>query len=120
MWHSGNYNENVVSMEIFKSYHLFGLHFYISSRKMSRKTNCTEIINKNRRKLRIIKRKLYKESGGCCQECGAEFEMSGLEIHHIIPVIERPDLMGDLGNMELLCHDCHVQVHQEWYAVNDF
>lgn len=98
-------------MEIFKSYHLFGLHFYISSRKMSRKTNCTEIINKNRRKLRIIKRKLYKESGGCCQECGAEFEMSGLEIHHIIPTSENRALAVSVHNIQLVCPECHARLH---------
>ena len=98
-------------MEIYKSCHFFGLHFYISSRKMSRKTNCTEMINKNRSKLRTIKRKLYKESGGCCQECGEKFEMGGLEIHHIIPTSENPKLVVSMHNIHLVCPECHARLH---------
>lgn len=98
-------------MEIFKSYHLFGLHFYISSRKMSRVSNCTDIINKNRRKLRTIKRMLYRESGGRCQECGAEFEMRGLEVHHIIPTSENRALAVSVHNILLVCPECHAKLH---------
>ena len=98
-------------MEIYKSFHFFGLHFYISNRKMTRRTNCTEIQNKNRSKLRAIKKKLYKESGGCCQECGEKFEINGLQIHHIIPTSENPKLVVSMRNIHLVCPECHARLH---------
>lgn len=98
-------------MEVFKSYHMFGLHFYISSRRMSREQNCSARIRENRKKLRVIKRSLYKKSGGCCQECGKKLEMDGLEIHHIIPTSENPNLVVSINNIHLVCPECHARLH---------
>lgn len=33
------------------------------------------------------------------------------EIHHIVPQIDRPDLVMDADNLMALCHDCHNARH---------
>ena len=35
-----------------------------------------------------------------------------LEEHHIIPYNKRPDLDKDINNRLVLCHECHLLVHQ--------
>jgi len=41
-----------------------------------------------------------------------------LEIHHIQPVYQRPDLACDINNLQVLCRSCHDTVHKthakEW------
>ncbi|WP_409527069.1 HNH endonuclease [Rhizobium sp. P32RR-XVIII] len=41
-----------------------------------------------------------------CQECGAR---GRLEVHHVIPVRQAPELAYSLGNLKTLCTDCHLQ-----------
>jgi 5-methylcytosine-specific restriction endonuclease McrA len=44
-----------------------------------------------------------------CARCGKP----GEEVHHVIPRAHRPDLMFDLGNLQTLCKECHMNVHGE-------
>ncbi|NKL23477.1 HNH endonuclease signature motif containing protein [Rhizobium leguminosarum] len=41
-----------------------------------------------------------------CQECGAR---GRLEVHHVKPVREAPELAYDLGNLKTLCVACHLE-----------
>ncbi|MBQ7664110.1 MAG: HNH endonuclease [Bacteroidaceae bacterium] len=50
--------------------------------------------------------------GGCCELCGKHFVQEALEIHHLVPVSQNPGLALQTKNLILLCHDCHVKVHQ--------
>lgn len=102
-------------MEIFKSFKIGRLYFYVSDRKMFRKSNCTTIINEHRKKLRLMKSHLYKESGGRCQECGEAFDKCDLEIHHIVPTSENPRLVVSLYNLHLVCPSCHAKLHGRPY-----
>jgi 5-methylcytosine-specific restriction endonuclease McrA len=45
-----------------------------------------------------------RRDGFRCAECGAS---GRLEIHHLIPVRQAPDLAFDLGNLLSLCPTCH-------------
>ena len=58
-----------------------------------------------------IRRRLIKERGSRCEECGLEFEDSELTVHHIIPRLLRPDLKSVDKNAMLLCKLCHRAMH---------
>lgn len=54
-----------------------------------------------------LKSRLVKRENGRCQDCGLDAEASGrpLEAHHIVPQALGGD--NSLGNLKLLCHECH-------------
>ena len=57
---------------------------------------------------RSIYNAVLKYLGNRCVYCGST---KNLEIHHIIPLY----LGGknDLGNMEVVCKKCHLQIHEQ-------
>ena len=63
-------------------------------------------------------RKAYrKKVGGLCERCLAEGRISaGVIVHHKIYVtpenINRPDIILNPANLELLCRDCHAREHE--------
>ena len=63
-------------------------------------------------------RKAYrKQVGGLCERCLAEGRISaGVIVHHKIYVtpenINRPDIILNPANLELLCRDCHAREHE--------
>jgi hypothetical protein len=58
------------------------------------------------------RKELFSLHGGC-QECGSTRDLA---IHHVIPVCERPDLVFEDTNIQLLCRPCHIERHrhQSW------
>ena len=100
-------------MEIFKSFKLFGLHFYVSSIRMKRRRSIDEQMRNKRRLLKKKKSLLYKVQGGCCELCGEHFGTEALEIHHLVGVSENPGMALKTNNMVLLCHRCHLEVHRK-------
>ena len=43
-----------------------------------------------------------------CQECLRQKRFTrATEVHHLKPIVDRPDLALDLDNLESLCWDCH-------------
>ena len=98
--------------EIFKHFELFGLHFYVSSRRMKRTMRRDEKLKRHRAELARKKRLLYGMQGGRCELCGAHFGPNELEIHHIVGVAENPGLALQTKNLTLLCHGCHLKVHE--------
>ena len=100
-------------MEIFKSFRLFGLYFYVSSIRMKRRRSIDEKLRNQRQALRKKKLLLYKAQGGCCEMCGGHFGTEALEIHHLVGVSENPGLALSTRNMVLLCHECHVKLHSK-------
>ena len=55
-----------------------------------------------------------KRSVGECQDCGSK---ENLNVHHIIKVSDRPDLVDDETNIEILCVKCHATRHPEYKAM---
>lgn len=106
-------------MEIFKSFKLFGLYFYVSSIRMKRRRSIDEKLRNNHKALRKKKLLLYKEQGGCCAYCGGHFGTESLEIHHLVSVSENPSLALSTRNMVLLCHECHQKVHGKLPSVEN-
>lgn len=100
-------------MEVYKSFRLFGLYFYVSSIRMKRRRTKDEKMRNHRKTLQKKKLLLYKQQDGCCEMCGRHFGTEALEIHHLVGISENPGLALVTSNLVLLCHECHVKVHQE-------
>ena len=45
-----------------------------------------------------------------CQKCDS---LEDLEVHHIEGVAQEPMLANDLDNCLTVCHDCHVEIHEQ-------
>ena len=35
-----------------------------------------------------------------------------VEVHHIIPLNERPDLLMEETNVKVICNECHIKIHK--------
>lgn len=100
-------------MDIYYKFSIGPVRIYISTRRMA-KVSETQRKRQNRKKrLNALKRTMYLELGGCCQDCGCKFKRERLELHHIVPVSERPDLIASRDNLRLLCRDCHMKYHRK-------
>lgn len=98
-------------MEFCKSFSIGPVNVYVTTYRMRRRSGRDELYRRYRRQLGRIKRGLYDETRGRCQECGREFASGDLEIHHIVPVAERPELICSTSNMLLVCRECHDRLH---------
>lgn len=58
-----------------------------------------------------VKPEVSERQGFRCADCGAENKP--LEIHHVIPKHENPDLAFDIDNVVALCKDCHNIRHSK-------
>lgn len=65
-----------------------------------------------------VKPEVSERQGSRCADCGAENKP--LEIHHVIPRHENPDLAFDIDNVVALCKDCHNIRHskQGWQGTS--
>ena len=57
------------------------------------------------------KKKIKTLDEGSCQCCGERVE-SDLQVHHIMPLKDYPDLVIDEGNGIALCKKCHDKYHE--------
>lgn len=106
-------------MEVFKSFKLFGLYFYVSSIRMKRRRTIDEKLRNKRKLLKAKKALLYRSQDGCCCRCDRHFSMEALEIHHLVGVSENPGLAFCTRNLVLLCHECHLAVHRKVDALDE-
>lgn len=63
---------------------------------------------------RAFCRLLLKWSGNKCRFCGKDGTVDAetiLQVHHLKPVSEAPELLFDKTNCIVLCIDCHKQQH---------
>lgn len=65
-----------------------------------------------------VKPEVSERQGFRCADCGAEDKP--LEIHHVIPKHENPDLAFDIDNVVALCNECHKIRHsrQGWQGAS--
>jgi 5-methylcytosine-specific restriction endonuclease McrA len=61
--------------------------------------------------MREIKAYRYKQNDGLCPECGKPYDISVMELHHVLPWSRFPEMRARKANMVLLCHRCHKEVH---------
>lgn len=60
-----------------------------------------------------------KQVGGLCEECLKQGRYTpGVIVHHKIQItpdnIGCPEITMDFSNLELLCRDCHAQMHSKY------
>lgn len=62
-----------------------------------------------KRPWRHCRRLALQRDNYLCQDCLARnIITTATEVHHIIPLEERPDLALTLSNLRSLCYDCHA------------
>lgn len=57
-------------------------------------------------KYRKIRKQALERDNFICLNCGSK---ENLEVDHILPVCNYPELLFDLENLRTLCYDCHVK-----------
>ena len=53
---------------------------------------------------------VLKRDKRTCKMCKKKGRRARLQVHHIIPYSQRPDLRDDLSNLITLCYTCHKEV----------
>lgn len=89
---------------------LFNIYFSwrpLRTRQQNRDTGA----NKSRRK-RLKHKLLEQNGGGVCAICGKPLVWETASVHHIVPYSQCPEREFDITNLQLLCCDCHVRLHQ--------
>jgi len=54
-------------------------------------------------------RTTYMMNHPMCEVCNKQFAE---EVHHIIPVLENPDLKYTVSNLQAVCRQCHYEIHK--------
>lgn len=98
-----------MTLSLSKTHHykIFGIHFYISQRRL-RPRQTTPVFTD---KLREMKEKLYKRQEFRCAHCGDYHDLTEMEFHHVLPLCRFPEYANSIRNGVLLCHNCHKEVH---------
>lgn len=58
------------------------------------------------RQWRNLRPLILRRDGWACVQCGAK---GRLEVDHVLPVRDRPELSFDPGNLQTLCPACHTR-----------
>jgi 5-methylcytosine-specific restriction endonuclease McrA len=64
-------------------------------------------------------RAAYLAENPYCQDCSTMFgrPVPAKEVHHLVPQIDRPDLVFEWDNLIALCHACHNNRHGKGIGV---
>lgn len=63
---------------------------------------------------RAKRQEILQRDNGECQQCKREGKFSPANtVHHIEPLLDRPDLALEDDNLESLCPACHNREHPE-------
>ena len=98
-------------MDFCKSFSIGPVNIYVTTSRMKRRNKRDDPYRNNRKKTLRMKHQIWKRNGGRCEECGREFDEELLEVHHIVPVCERPDLICSQSNIHIVCPECHNRLH---------
>lgn len=98
-------------MDFCKSFHFGFINVYVTTCRMKRRSKHDDLYRNRRKKLLRMKHKMWKQNGGRCEECGKQMDEEALEIHHIVPVSVRPELIASRSNLHLVCPECHAKLH---------
>ena len=98
-------------MDFCKSFSIGPVNIYVTTSRMKRRNKRDDLYRNNRKKILRMKHQIWKRNGGRCEECGREFDEELLEVHHIVPVCERPDLICAQSNIHIVCPECHNRLH---------
>lgn len=56
-----------------------------------------------------FRKKVFSSRPHICERCGVTDQR--LELHHIVRIADNPDLALVDSNAQLLCHECHMEIH---------
>lgn len=88
------------------------LNVYFSWKPLRTRQNNTDR-NGRKVKRKALKRKLLEQNGGgYCEICGTPLVWETASIHHRVPISQDPSKEFDINNLQLLCCDCHIRLHQ--------
>ena len=97
-----------------KTFRILKNHLYltISNCRVKKRSDC----GYNRQgkladNMRDIKGRMYEKQQGRCPHCGGGYDLSMMELHHVLPWARFPELRASSRNMLLLCHNCHKEIH---------
>ena len=62
-----------------------------------------------------IKQQMYDFQGGACPVCRQHYKWKEMELHHVLPWSQFPELRGNRANLMLLCAPCHHEIHCDPY-----
>lgn len=102
----------------------FGETYYKSLNEEEKKEYNRKIYNKQREKRWSLKKELVELKGGKCQCCGYSKNLAAMSFHHRDPDQklfeldgramsgkQKPELLNELEKCDLLCMNCHQEVH---------
>ena len=98
-------------MEFLKKWKICGVRIYVTTYRMKRRPKLDDARRNVRHRLLCKRKALYRRQAGRCGFCGIELRLDEMELHHIIGVSDRPDLLCRNDNLVLLCPSCHRQQH---------
>ena len=84
---------------------------YISFSNIKMRKCCDQRYFEDRHKMKDLKRAIYNEHEGICPICGKHYEFDQVEAHHVLPLFKFPELREDKRNLEVLCVNCHKELH---------
>ena len=94
-----------------KSWRWFGVYFTLSNCRTKLRHSQHDRSHQLGINEREMKGKMYEKSQGICPHCGKQFDISRMELHHVLPWARFPELRAKKNNHLLLCHDCHKEIH---------
>ncbi len=92
---------------------IWKIYIYVTRYRMKRRDKQDNFRRNKRRALNRIRHRLYEAQKGVCRICGNPFPLSALEAHHVRGLSTRKTEYLKQRNIELLCHNCHVELHKK-------
>lgn len=93
---------------------IFGLHIYISSKRMRQRQDRDFRGSKKWWTIHYIK-PFIEQTRNHCMICGKYDDHCG--IHHVLPVCAYPELERCKENMLWICPECHRTIHHNPYLM---
>lgn len=89
-----------------------GWHIYVcNKRRQNISPSTARKSSSSDHKLKALRNNRYRHTKGCCEVCGQHCEKTELQMHHILPYRDFPDLKRKKWNLLMLCPHCHFLIH---------
>lgn len=100
-------------MDFLKKWKIGRVRIYVTTYRMKRRCSSDDLRRNVRHRLLRKRGALYRLQCGRCAVCGCCFPEEELEVHHVLGVSARPDLVCRRDNLLLVCGACHVKLHKD-------